>query len=251
MSASVPLANEEQDRLEELLVALARRFVERPFDYFSERELQAEFYALARGAFGAVWVKGVDGAPHAISLFRHEYNTLGRYRGGAKKEAFLQRYTRKGEGDVGALDFAILERAFAETADLLTVINKDESRRQILRKAVDTGPQPPILAAGIEFKMAHVSKQAAGEPTSADLKQLEAGLLADCRKLAHERPGVAYAIAFSHTARIPDASELLASARGQFMAHHPKGDVRLALIARETAHTDGAWRSAAFPNLRP
>ena len=76
-------------------------------------------------------------------------------------------------------------------------------------------------------------------------------VMADCRKLAHERPGIAYAIAFSHTARIPDAGELLARARGQFKAHHPKGDVRLALIAREATYADGAWRSAAFPNLRP
>ena len=247
----MPLADDEQDRLESLIGTLARHFVERPFDYFSERELQAEFYALGRGAFGAATVTGVDDARHTVSLFRHEYNTLGRYRGGAKKEAFLQRYTRKGEGDVGALDFAVLERAFAETADLLTVINKDESRRQILREAVDTEQRPPILAAGIEFKMAHVSKQTAGEPTSADLRQLEAGLLADCRKLAHERPGIAYAIAFSHTARIPDADELLAKARGQFTGHHPKGEVRLALVAREATYTAGAWRAAAFPNLRP
>ncbi len=104
----MPLADDEQERLESLLGKLARRFVEGPFDYFSERELQAEFYALARGAFGVATVTGVDGARHTVSLFRHEYNTLGRYRGGAKKEAFLQRYTGKGEGGIGALDFAIL-----------------------------------------------------------------------------------------------------------------------------------------------
>ncbi|MBL8621832.1 MAG: hypothetical protein JNK64_11030 [Myxococcales bacterium] len=247
----MPLANDEQDRLESLLVQLAGRFVERPFDYFSERELQAEFYALARGAFGEATVADGNGRHHTVSLFRHEYNTLGRYRGGAKKEAFLQRYSRQGEGDVGALDFAVLERAFAEANKLLTVINKDETCRALLRAAVDAGHKPAILAAGVEFKMAHVSKQAGGEPTTADLNQLEAGLLADCRKLAHERPGIAYAIAFSHTASIPNAGQVLARARGQFMAHHPKGDVRLALIARETAHIDGAWRSAAFPSLRP
>lgn len=246
----MPMSNDQQTRLEELIGQLAGHFVEHPFDYFSERELQAEFYALARGAFGTATVTGANGARHAVSLFRHEYNTLGRYRGGAKKEAFSTRYTRKGEGDVGALDFALLERAFAETTELQTVINKDETRRALLREAVDAGHQPPILAAGIEFKMAHVSKQTSGEPTSADLRQLEDGLLADCRKLAHERPGVAYAIAFSHTATIPNARSMLENARGQFTGYHASGDLRLALVAREAAYADGAWRGAAFPSLR-
>jgi hypothetical protein len=171
--------------LEEAISKLAHAFVTEPHQFFSERELQSEFYGLCRGRFGSERPK--DRQDVDVHLFRHEYNTIGRYK---RSEAFRQRHAD--QGTTGVLDFAILKPDFVAANDLLVVINKHERRRTMLREATVS----PVLDVGMEFKMAHVREK--GQVSRGAVNVLAIGIEEDCCKLARERPAHAYVVAFSH-----------------------------------------------------
>ncbi|MEZ4402576.1 MAG: hypothetical protein R3B06_21310 [Kofleriaceae bacterium] len=244
-AAGAGLVDDVTSRLERRVCDLAHAFVASPYEFFSEHELHAEFYAACRQAFGRATPREASAPVH---LFRHEYNTIGRYRPSRETKRFDRRADLSGteRGGVGSLDFAILERSFVEAHDHLTVVNKDEPRRVRLREW--TKAEQRALAAGIEFKMWHAARTM--EPQSSDVGALTRGFIADCRKLAHEQPRTSYAIAFTHGADAPPYARMLADGHAEFRERFPSGDLRLAIIARDATHLRGDWRVRDFPNCR-
>jgi len=167
------------------LDALKRRFCQTPQNFFSEADLHASFYACCRGRFGTATPLG---AACSVDLFRHEYNTIWRYR---RIDGFATRYVD--EGTPGSLDFALLDRGFVTTHDMVTVRNKREQQRALLRQHPHLSP---AIVVGIEFKM-EIARSAAGVGLGR-ITPLKEGMLEDCRKLAHERIPHAFVVAFSH-----------------------------------------------------
>ncbi len=185
--------------MDRFIAQLVEAFAARPLQYFHERELHCEFFGLARGALGTAAT--ADREP--VHLLRYEYNTLWRYRrsGVAREQRFAERFSA--DGDVGDIDFALLRREFVESHPYLAVMNKDETIRAGLRTCPWPADQPsPMIDRGLEFKMAHVHpfgplpRQHAVRLS--DFNAMAAGVLLDCRKLAQERVGTAYLVAFSH-----------------------------------------------------
>jgi hypothetical protein len=165
---------------------LALGFRAQPNAYFHERELHAEFYSLARPRAGRCKTKDGD----CIDLLRYEYDSLNRYVGRAYKQPV------ESGGRTAAFDFAVLQQSFVHENDLLTVINKHETRRQVIRRKWITSEASPAIDIAIEFKMAHHRSKRIISP--GQINQLKRGMLQDCRKLKCERPARAMVIGFSH-----------------------------------------------------
>lgn len=225
--------------LERAMAQLVTAFASSPMQFFSEREMQAEFYGLCRGRFGSA--KPKDRPDLELLLFRHEYNTLGRYRRDRRAGSFRAKFSD--EGKAGALDFVILNPEFVSSNELLAVINKHERRRAVLRNAGSTR----AIDVGIEFKMAHVRE--ALSVTRSAVTDLVKGFLEDCRKLAHERPVNAYALVFSHGPG-PDAEQarrMLGAGASELAGCGT--DARLLVATPTATYLTGAWTTpSAFPS---
>ena len=187
-------------KMENCILDLARIFQSNPLQFFHEGEVHSTFFGLARNALGEAQTS--DG--HTVHLLRQEYNTLWRYRRKGD-DGFSERFSNKGEGDVGEIDFVVLKRSFVEANRYLTVMNKEEDFRSRLRIV----PWPnaelsPMIQHGLEFKMAHVHLE--GPPPHgqavcvSDFNQKE--MVLDCRKLACERVEVAYFVALTHATHL-------------------------------------------------
>lgn len=185
------------ESLDSSIAELVHLFQGAPLHYFSEQELHGEFFSLCRRRFGSEKPSDLD---ELIPLFRHEYNTIGKYRRGSRGSSFLERLSDGGV--TGSLDFAILNREFVRRNDLLTVINKDEYRRCGHRSS-----STDALDAAIEFKMAHIRDVRTVRRSAINCLRL--GMRDDSRKLAHEAPKHAYLLAFIH----PSGSDLSAEVR--------------------------------------
>lgn len=226
-------------RLEALIGRLVQRFQAAPFHYFSEHELQAEFFGLCRWEFGVARPANAD---VDIPLFRHEYNTLWRHRRDRRGGSFQTRSSD--EGVTGSIDFVVLNADFVAANDLLTVINKDETRRAKCR-----GASTPFDCA-IEFKMAHVRDRVT--VSRGALNAFVGGVLEDCRKLAHEGPTKAYVVAFSHAPgpSASDAARVLKLGLSEFVRVSKRDSIALLLATPTTTYVCGDWLSeAAFPNV--
>ncbi len=175
--------------IEENIELLIQKFLENPRNFFHEKDLHSVFFNLCSGKLGTA---RPNDAIYSIDLFRQEYNTIGRYKrkdtGGI---AFDKSYNN--EGYPGSIDFVLLNEDFVKNHNFLEVLNKDESRRALIRNFEDKNSKIDI---GIEFKMAHCTKK--DFINIGEVNTLKKGLLEDCRKLALERIPIVYLIAFSH-----------------------------------------------------
>lgn len=223
--------------LEEAIAGLVSRFRTSPFHFFSERELQAEFYGMCRRNFGAAKPKDSD---IEVPLFRHEYNTVWRYRrartGAPRSDSFQLRLDDGGVA--GSLDIAILNAEFVRSCELLVVINKDERRRASIRGRAAS--LPGAIDAAIEFKMAHVRD--APTVRQSAINELSHGVFEDCRKLGHENPAHAYMLAFSHEdGPSTDAAQRILNGGNDEFARIWSGPIRLLLATPITTYLKGPW----------
>lgn len=227
------------EQLETVIAELTTRFRRAPWHYFSENELHGEFFGLGRSRFGTATPTDSD---IELPLFRHEYNTIWRYCRKPKERAFQIRFAERGQGDVGSLDFVILNSQFVQNSTLLVVINKDEARRPTLRKLAGEGAHP--ISAAIEFKMAHVRKKM--QVSKGEIGALGRGMVEDCRKLAHEAPTLAYMLAFCHHDG-PDETTankmLIEGAREFSRIATDQRSLRLLLATPATTYLYGPWLS--------
>lgn len=223
-------ATDTLSALEARMRQLADAFTASPTDFFHEKELHTAFFPMCRVAFGE---EAPRGAKTPVQLFRHEYDTLWRYR---RSDGFANRYET--EGTTACLDFALLDRGFVAGHDLYTVMNKSEPLRKRLRAAA--GPSPALVV-GVEFKMA-IARSTAGVGVSG-VTGLQEGMLADCRKLAWERIPIAYVLGFSHGPR-PDSAEAERVAEAcitEFRQYNPQGDPRILVVTPELRLQRGSW----------
>lgn len=203
---------------------LIDEFHKGPNNFFHEREIHSFFFNLCRNEFGEAKPKK-NGT--AVDLFRQEYNTIWRYKR-SDKVSFAKRYTD--EGRTGVIDFVILNKGFVENHDLLTVINKDESRRNTIRSGNMTNP---AINVGIEFKMSHLTKTLS--IGKAAINKLKIGLREDCRKLAQELIPNVYIIAFSH-GKLPEQEEvndIAYECKQEYANYNPKGNISMFFITPE------------------
>lgn len=176
--------------VEDAIATLARQFQESPKQFFHERELHATFFGLCRHRLPIVATKDA----HQIQVFRYEYESIWKYKRSAPAP-----YTEPLEdrGTTACLDFVVLREQFVRDHNLLMVINKDETLRSELRKKLwaDDGSSR-VIEVGIEFKMAHRSKNF--DIKIGQINSLHNGMLLDSRKLAVERVSNGYLLGFSH-----------------------------------------------------
>ena len=217
-----------QRPLHAALNQLIKDFRTKGHQFFSERELHGRFFELARNALGTC--KTADG--HAIHRLRAEYNSVFRYR---RADGYQQRYVS--EGMPLSFDFAVLHEHFVTRNDLLTVINKDETRRQSLRALMG---QPhlanPAMAAAVEFKMAHRSSSV--DVGDGKINKLRQEMIIDARKLAQEQIRFSYLVGFAHgTSLTKRAMESIAhdcaTAFGQIW---PNGRLCVVLATRDNVY---------------
>lgn len=218
----VPLDHEAEATFIRLqLDALTWLFRREPENFFSEKDIHASFDARCRGHFGTAFPLG---SMSGIDLFRHEYNTIWRYR---RANGFRERYST--EGVAGSVDFAVLDRGFVEANSMIVVRNKNEGYRDLLRSAAAFSP---AIVAGIEFKMA-IARADAGVGCAA-ISQLRDGMLEDCRKLAHERVPFAYVVAFSHgpepANHLERVHQVLRSCTEEYRRLNPHGTLTVRLV---------------------
>ena len=200
---------------------LIDEFCKKPNNYFHEREIHSFFFNLCQSHFGEANPKDCG---TAVNLFRQEYETIWRYKR-RDEIPFDKKYTNV--GTTGAIDFVILNEDFVKEHDLLTIINKDEKRRNIIRHENIT---IPAINVGIEFKMAHWRTTLSIE--NGAMNKLKAGLLEDCRKLAQERIPHVYTIAFSHGKR-PEKEEtedIINECKREYTKYNSKGNIHILII---------------------
>src|SRR5262249_36069643 len=136
--------------------------------------------------------------------------------------------------------------------ELLTVINKDETRRQGLRQNPWTEQgTSAVIDLGIEFKMAHRRHQM--DVAQGQVNALRAGMLLDARKLATERISKGYLLAFSH-GQLPERDDALDILQNVVNEHQQRRigveAVQLRVLLATPQHTflAGGW---AMPNDFP
>jgi hypothetical protein len=227
-------------QLEEKIHILIEQFRVKSHDFFHEKDLHATFFALCRDAFGNAKPKGSE---NSLRLFRHEYDTVWRYR---RANGYNDRSETVGTS--ACLDFALLDAAFVSTQDHHTVMNKNERNRQQLRcsyrNTIDD--RSPAVLIGIEFKMAIA--RSASRVQGGGVRALAEGMLADCRKLAMERIPCAYVLGFSHGPRPSEneAAQIAAACEREYLCHYSAGRIRV-LVATPEFRTGCAAGSSCQP----
>jgi hypothetical protein len=238
-----------RNAVEDLIAQLVHQFNDAPSQFFHEEELHGVFFGLCRGNFPLVHTRD----NHEVHLFRHEYDTIWRY---ARRdpEPYTERLTDRGV--TACFDFALLSQGFVQQHELLTVINKHEARRLGLRQNpwwTEQGPSA-VIDVGIEFKMAHRRHQM--DIAQGQVNALRAGMLLDARKLATERVGRAYLLAFSH-GPLPNndvAAQILQAVVAEHVLRNDVQAVQLRALLATPLQTflAGGWANPqGFPNPLP
>ena len=229
---------------DEQIAALVRDFQEASHDFLCEKELHAHFHRLGRDAYPKKY-QTLD--EQAMSPFRHDYETLWRYHSG---DRFADRH--RNSGSTATFDFALLQPYFIEHADYLTVGNKNEQQREMIRSLrpipIYLGCSP--IQAAIEIKMA--ARRNAHDVTAGDANRLEDRMLAACCKLAQERVGHAYVVGISH-GLMPDlrrAQATVTTCLRLLQARYPDAHMCVLVATPTQTVLGGDWaEEVEWPNV--
>lgn len=222
----------ELSLLEEKVGILIEKFLSQPYNFFHEKEIHSVFFNLCREQFGRA---NPNDEQIEIDLFRQEYDTIWLYRHPKKdelssSEKFSKKYESSGttRATTGVIDFVILNKDFVKNHTWLTGINKDEKGRKEIRCMDITNK--PIIDIGIEFKMAHITKNKS--ISNSAIKNLEEGLLEDCRKLAQELIPYACVLGFSHGSlpALPETERLVTKCQQEYLKYNPKGKISIWMV---------------------
>ena len=162
-----------------------------------------------------------------VHRLRYEFNSIWLYIGA---DGYQDRHMAN--GNTLEIDFVLLRDAFIAENPLLTVVNKNELVRQVVRQPMvdDADILSPAIQMGIEFKMAHVTD--AGGIGVGQSNQLQTSMLQDCRKLAHERAVRARLLAFIHEPFPPGAptpGEICQACIDEYEQFFPAGSIQVSI----------------------
>jgi hypothetical protein len=241
--------------VDQYIIELVKLFQGDPLQFFHEKEMHSAFFGLSRGRSGNAQTKDM----HIVSLLRQDYNTLWRYRRRGVN-GFKERLSNKGEGDVGEVDFVLLKEEFVKGHIYLEVMNKEEDIRSSLRINPWAGDgTSQMIERGVEFKMAHVHpvgpRPRIHGVTPSDFN--DKGMILDCRKLACERVGIGYSVAFLHKPYldwldVPYVTGLFVKCVGEWMECYDGPDnrrdrLRLLIVSPDKCYWWGCWE-VEFPH---